>query len=130
MSLPRPCLACGEPSPDSWCPDHRRPHSKHKLSAAQRGYDHAWQKLSRQARRLQPWCTWCGTEDDLTADHIRWPAESLNDVQVLCRACNSRKGALRTRGEAPTKEAPRPGAQPLGPLHTGQDAPRRRRRAL
>ena len=29
--------------------------------------------------------------------HLRWPARSLDDVQVLCRRCNSRKGPIRGR---------------------------------
>jgi hypothetical protein len=31
----------------------------------------------------------------LTADHIRWPAESKADLQILCPGCQNRKGAAR-----------------------------------
>lgn len=72
------------------CPTHARPNT------ADRGYGSAWQRLSRQARELQPWCTDCGAEEDLTADHLRWPALSLDDVEVVCRPCNNRRGRLRS----------------------------------
>jgi 5-methylcytosine-specific restriction endonuclease McrA len=65
------------------------------LTSRQRGYDRRWFRLSKQARRLQPWCSDCGSPDDLTGDHLRWPARTLADVDVLCRSCNSSKGAIR-----------------------------------
>lgn len=42
-------------------------------------------------------CKWCGATDDLTIDHI-WPqvlggGHDLDNLQVLCRPCNSSKGA-------------------------------------
>jgi hypothetical protein len=42
-------------------------------------------------------CRYCGTEENLTLDHII-PASkrgdnSLSNLQTLCRSCNSRKGA-------------------------------------
>lgn len=101
----RPCLDCGTPTDGSWCPEHRGDHVRgsndHDRTSTQRGYDSAWRRLSRRARRLQPWCTDCGAVDDLTTDHLRWPATDLTDVEVVCRACNSRRGPLRTRGGSP-----------------------------
>lgn len=46
----------------------------------------------------QEWrCAHCGTEDDLTQDHIvpvsRGGAHTASNIQALCRLCNSRKGA-------------------------------------
>jgi 5-methylcytosine-specific restriction enzyme A len=77
----------------------RRQRKRPRESASQRGYDYRWRKLSERARRLQPWCSWCGATDDLTTDH-RVPLAAggtrrptLADVLVLCRPCNSRKGA-------------------------------------
>lgn len=105
--LLRPCLGCGVPVPDSRCEEcadlylseHPWESGKRlsKAGATERGYDSKWQRLSKQARRLQPWCTICGCPDDLTGDHLVWPAKSLSDVQVLCRSCNSSKGPLRTK---------------------------------
>jgi len=42
-------------------------------------------------------CQWCGATDDLTLDHI-WPQllggeHTLENLRVLCRSCNSSKGA-------------------------------------
>jgi len=87
------CITCGEPSPRRYCAEHTR-HAP-KQSASQRGYDARWQRLSKQARRLTPWCADCGTSDDLTGDHLRWPARTLADVEVVCRSCNSKRGASR-----------------------------------
>ena len=53
-----PCLDCGEPTTGPRCPEHT---VDPKASATDRGYDGAWTKLSRRARRLQPFCTDCGT---------------------------------------------------------------------
>lgn len=83
---------CGEPSPTSRCSAHeyKRPS---KISPNRRGYNYAWRKLSERARELQPWCSVCGTSEDLTTDHLEWPATTLKHVDVLCRSHNSRKGA-------------------------------------
>src|SRR4029077_4828569 len=61
-----------------------------------RGYGWRWQKLSSQARRLKPWGNVCDKTTDLPVDPLdpatRGRADlTLNDVQVLCRSCNSRK---------------------------------------
>lgn len=112
-TLPRPCVDCGEPTRDGTrcgtCtdehhpPDHRD-YSQRQTTAA-RGYGAAWQKLSRRARALQPWCEDCGNSHpaDLTTDHSpeAWDRVAtglpvrLVDVAVVCRACNSARGAAR-----------------------------------
>ncbi len=110
MSVPRPCLDCGEPAPDTRC----GPCSAERLarvdrsrgSARERGYDAAWRRLSARAVRLQPFCTDCGTADDLTADHLPGAWEKvqagkrldLGDIEVVCRGHNSARGARRTSG--------------------------------
>lgn len=74
----------------------------------QRAYDHAWRKLSVKARRIQPFCSDCNSTDDLTCDHLpaAWKRHErglsirLMDVDVVCRSCNSARGAAR--GDAPT----------------------------
>lgn len=100
-----PCLDCGEPSDGPRCPEHRAmdQRQKERPTHTQRGYDAAWERLSRKARRLQRFCTDCGTTEDLTVDHSAeaWRRRAqrlpirLRDVQVLCRTCNSKKGAAR-----------------------------------
>lgn len=109
--LPRPCLVCGTPTLGSGrCPAHQLP-ARPRPSAARRGYDAKWRRLAAKARALWTYCAQCGTTEDLTVDHLRWPANTLDDVQVLCRSCNSRKGAAPGRGVEP-KQALRDLASP------------------
>lgn len=47
---------------------------------------------------MQPFCSTCGATDDLTIDHITplhlgGDPYAITNLQVLCRACNGRKGA-------------------------------------
>ena len=96
-TLPRPCIGCGTKiTTGSRCSNC----APNKAKTADRGYGNAWAKLSRQAIRNHPWCTDCGTrgskDNPLTGDHLRWPALALNDVDVVCRRCNSRRGPRRT----------------------------------
>lgn len=67
------------------------------------GYDNTWARLSIRARKLQPFCSDCGATDDLTADHSEtaWARREagkvirLKDIDVVCRRCNSERGAAR-----------------------------------
>jgi len=101
MTLLKACTECGEPSDRAKCREHRP--KDRKPSARTRGYDAAWDQLSKRARRLQPFCTDCGTTDDLTVDHSEqaWTRKEaglpirLEDVDVVCRSCNARRGAAR-----------------------------------
>ena len=72
-------------------------------TSTERGYDAAWRRLSRRARHIQPWCSDCGSPDDLTADHspAAWQRRDagkrirLEDIDVVCRPCNQNRGAAR-----------------------------------
>ena len=99
MTVLIPCLECGTPGPTGRCDRHRRPEPS-KPSPSRRGYDRAWQRLSRLARDLHPWCSDCGATEDLTADHLRWPAYTLGDVQVVCRRCAGARPVRRAFTEA------------------------------
>jgi len=109
----RPCLACGTPTPHSRCEPcaaaraadlERR---RQRPSTSRRGYGTRWQRLSRRARVLQPWCSRCGTTVDLTADHVdalaaggtRTPRVDDGSIDVLCRRCNASKGRGNTRDD-------------------------------
>lgn len=117
----RPCLDCGEPATGPRCPEHTL---DHKPTAHARGYDAAWTRLSKRARRLQPFCADCGSTEDLQTDHTpeAWARKAagkpirLQDVQVLCGPCNRAAGAARghsaTRGNAPTDRQPDPAVRP------------------
>lgn len=87
----RPCLDCGEPSPDARC-------------SPCRGYDAQHDKLSKRARRLQPWCSSCGATEDLQLDHgpQTWERRAegkplrLQDYRgVYCGDCNRANGPAR-----------------------------------
>lgn len=108
----RPCTRCGEPHMGSGqCVDCRREADAHRSRASRqsRGYDAAWVRLSKRARRLQPFCTDCGAVDDLTVDHTpeAWARKAagkairLEDVDVVCRRCNARRGRARPQGTYP-----------------------------
>lgn len=104
MGLLKPCLTCGELSAETRCDEHRAVRIRMpKESATARGYDYAWTQLSKRARKLQPFCEDCGTTYDLTADHSpeAWDRKErgliirLQDIAVVCRPCNSKRGAAR-----------------------------------
>ena len=83
----RPCLGCGclIPKRFSRCATCSTP-----------VYNSAHQRRSRLARAMQPYCSECGTTEDLTGDHIVALAnggDMLGPLDVLCRSCNSRRGA-------------------------------------
>lgn len=123
----RPCIRCGDPIPTgSHCPACAPP--DHPQTAHQRGYDAAWNRLSRKARRLQPWCTDCGTTRDLQTDHTpeAWRRHNaglpvrLADVEVVCGPCNRSRGAAR-QGGRPQNRSSGPLVKAQRPLHTGGD---------
>ena len=122
----KPCLVCGELSDRSRCEQHW-PHQV-KASAAARGYDAAWHRLSRKARRMQQSCTDCGATDDLQADHSpeAWRRKAagksirLVDIDVVCGQCNRRRGSARPSTTTPVaRPAPfRPFGKARSALHT------------
>lgn len=121
----KPCISCGTPTPATRCADcdaeRLRTYSRARgRSPRSVGYDSRWDRLSKRARAAQPWCSWCGREDDLSADHKRWPARGLADVQVLCRSCNSKRGPVRPQGGKGSRDAIGTGALGISPVtHRG-----------
>lgn len=97
--------------PYSMCPRHKRLHPlgvpcalcngskprKHKSKNTRKPgqYDYEWQKVRAEAIRLQPYCSFCGTDEDLTGDHIvprkHGGKNTLDNIRVLCRSCNTRR---------------------------------------
>lgn len=104
----KPCIACGTPSDRSRCPDHRPKDSRDRRA---RGYDWHWDQLSRRARRLQPWCSDCGSTEQLEADHLpsAWERKAsgkpirLADVEVRCAQCNRNAGSARPGSHRATR---------------------------
>lgn len=83
----RPCLTCGEPSQDSYCPAHREPKKTNPIHGTQR-----WRRLSKRLRRMQPFCTECGSTERLQVDHIDGDPTNnvLENLRVLCEPCHAR----------------------------------------
>lgn len=105
LGLLRPCLDCGEPSPESRCPDHRPAHAatRARKTYRQRGYTAQFDRLSSRAKALQPFCQDCGSTRNLQTDHLpsAWHRHNrglpvrLQDVEVVCARCNSERGSSR-----------------------------------
>lgn len=101
MPLLKPCIkaGCGALSDKAQCPQHRPKDTRRiRHRPAHAATDWKWRKISEQTRAKQPWCSQCGTTNDLTVDHIipvsvdpSLAYEPLN-LDVLCRSCNGRKG--------------------------------------
>lgn len=105
----RPCLDCGTlTSNPSRCDQHQAAwqarRDQQRGSATQRGYDTNWRRtaaatVARHRRNHGDWCPGYRVPahhaTDLTVDHIvPKAAGGTNDpdnLQVLCRGCNSRK---------------------------------------
>lgn len=103
MSLfPKPCIRCGVLSAEAYCAEHtpKQPDPRRGRVRSHVGRGAQWDKVSKRARELQPWCTDCGARQDLTADHLpsawwrigKGLAVRLRDVDVVCRPCNSTRG--------------------------------------
>ena len=93
---------CGRVTDKRRCPACARHYEAQRGPRRMTGrYDTAYRKLRAQALREHPWCVVCRAPDSpdnpLTADHIvplALGGRNVRDnVQVMCRACNSRKGA-------------------------------------
>ena len=117
--LPSPCIECGHLTRNGTrCVDcarerssrdnkksraKRRDTDQPRPSSTQQGYNAAWKRLSLRARARQPFCSDCGTTDKLTCDHTPQAWERveaglplrLQDVDVVCQACNNARGAAR-----------------------------------
>lgn len=119
------CIDCGEPSEQTRCDEHRKERRNQKnrgrkTESRARGYNARWDRLSRRARKLQPFCSDCGSTDDLQADHTpeAWQrhdegkAIRLQDIDVVCRDCNVARGQARPGGEGFTDRWRR--AAPVG----------------
>lgn len=131
-ALMKPCTNCGDISPTPWCTTCKPPKAEpYPKRPRQLGYDTTWDKLSVRARRIQPWCSDCGTTDDLTCDHSEqaWQRKAdglpirLEDVDVVCRSCNAKRGRARptttTQGGRPAPQRHGPSLQAQVPLSGG-----------
>ncbi len=105
-ALPHPCVEPGCPAlvyGQPRCSKHQRSERTElpawtkavRPSPAFQGYDAEYQRNRKLILAYQPWCSACGTTEQLTADHIlaysQGGSNTLDNLQVLCRSCNSRK---------------------------------------
>lgn len=117
----RPCLDCGELSPNSRCEQHTREHraGREREQYARKGRrtrasghdDVAFRRLGKAAKRQQPFCLDCGRTAEqvresggrLEADHLpsAWHKREhkkpilLTDIEVVCGPCNIARGSSR-----------------------------------
>jgi len=96
MRFNRPCSGCGILVRSSRCAACARLQRLRNPRRRHSQYDYEWQQMSKLARQIQPWCSRCLSKKDLTADHIVSIANgglnTLDNISVLCRKCNSSKG--------------------------------------
>lgn len=108
----KPCLDCGRNTTNgSRCKECEQAREARRRAAYERrnprpspsarGYTRQWRAQVKAAIARQPFCSVCGhpgsPDNPLTGDHVTPRAQggagSGDNIQVLCRRCNSRKGA-------------------------------------
>lgn len=114
----KPCEICDELSEKPRCPKHQpTPKPRPVVQGKRAGYDSQWNRLSKRARKAQPFCLWCGATTDLQADHTpqAWERRDkglpirLEDVRVLCGSCNRSAGQARPGfGQRTSEDRPEP----------------------
>ncbi|WP_369015737.1 HNH endonuclease [Streptomyces hintoniae] len=76
------------------CGSRPRKH-KSKNTRTPGAYDYQWQKVRAEAIAANPQCLFCGSDRDLTGDHIvplkEGGTSTRDNVRVLCRSCNTRR---------------------------------------
>jgi 5-methylcytosine-specific restriction protein A len=101
----KPCLSCGELSPNSRCGSHRLRDTR--TNRGRRGRDKGWDKISKRARAMTDVCSDAhlgGCSGQLEADHrpSAWDRKAKGlplrlgvDVDVVCAAHNRLRGPAR-----------------------------------
>jgi 5-methylcytosine-specific restriction protein A len=122
--IARPCIRCGDVIPTgTHCTDCQ---PKDTRRSRQRGYTTSWDRLSKRARRLQPFCSDCGATEELECDHTpeAWRRHNagktirLQDIDVVCGPCNRRRGQARPTPVDPNEPRQDPDGKAQGALHT------------
>lgn len=101
----QPCVDCGELSDRNRCAEHRPRDGRRHRGEGHSNDDPVMRSMSERLRKAVRFCERCGSTVDLTADHVIPKTvrpdlvhEPLN-LRVLCRTCNSTKGATCTDAE-------------------------------
>ena len=99
--LPVRCLGCGticqpRPNQDGRC-DRCYLMGQRLRNVVRHHYTGQWPTIRKALLAARPWCQACQATADLTVDHIvpvsRGGTHEGHNLQVLCRRCNSAKGA-------------------------------------
>lgn len=108
--LPRPCRECGDlvVGFDTCAECRPKRIGKPKPSATRRGYGYRWEQLSKRAREVQPFCSDCGSTENLSVDHSPEAWERVENgktltlrdfknglLTVVCARCQKRRGNAR-----------------------------------
>lgn len=64
---------------------------KPRPSSTARGYDTKHRKLAAQRRHEHPICEYCHDAWSVDADHLVYPARSVDDYRATCRSCHNKK---------------------------------------
>lgn len=90
----RPCLDCAAVGP--WKTDHGI-----RCPRCHRTWERTKAATHRYSNRPTGSCAECGARGDLTWDHVRSVSRggtsTPDNLRVLCRRCNGRKGRLQDR---------------------------------
>lgn len=91
-----PCLDCGQPGVTGRGTTVLCVACQRRRTNARTHYKGDWAKLSRRLRQSASRCAICRQpftpDNPATLDHVA-PRSRAAGLQVLCRRCNSRKGA-------------------------------------
>lgn len=86
-----------ESNPEIWRPKHRERQNRRLRRISENGgdlNDYEWERI---LRRYDHRCVACGRKGDITMDHIvpiaKGGRHSAENMQPLCRSCNSSKGS-------------------------------------
>ena len=128
MTLNKTCIECGEPSEKARCRRSIGP----RIHAIGKPEDTTGSGINSVAEpdACNRFCSDCGTVEDLESDHLptAWERKAqgkplrLADVDVVCGACNRKRGSARpghTRGRDPSGPVQAPAAKAKFQLHTG-----------
>lgn len=84
-------------NPETWRPKHKEQQERRRQRMHENGGDLSYWEWEEILRRYGHCCVACGEPDELTIDHIvpiaKGGRHSAENVQPLCRSCNSSKGS-------------------------------------
>lgn len=90
------CLGCAALiTSGSRCAECKSAYEKQRGTSTERGYGYEWQKIRAQVLQEEPVCAVCGTDKDLTVDHIIPKSadgtDERSNLRTLCFFHNRQK---------------------------------------